>query len=226
MFYYLYRVTNMVNNRVYVGVRRSSVSPELDPYMGSGKVLKHAQKKYGMDSFRKEILEIFDTMTAAYKREAEIVTEEFIKDPLVYNLVPGGKGGDHWSMLPNREDIIERKRVTQKKSMSQMTKEERSLKYGSHGEKNFFHEYNKTRTREEIQKNRELYDYTIVSPSGIVIKTRNLFDFCKKEQLNRDTFMYFMNKGKIPPSNNVGPKPRNNLRANTVGWSISKTLLD
>ena len=91
MHYILYRVTNKVNGKIYVGVHKT---PSLDDgYMGSGKVLRQAIKKHGLENFEKEILEIFNSAADMYAREKEIVTEEFIARDDTYNLRRGGTGG-------------------------------------------------------------------------------------------------------------------------------------
>ena len=94
MFYYLYRITNLVNNKIYVGVHKT---PNLnDGYMGSGKVILRTIKKHGTNNFKKEILEQFDCAEAMFAREKEVVTEEFLARDDVYNLRRGGNGGfDH-----------------------------------------------------------------------------------------------------------------------------------
>ena len=91
MFYYLYKITNLVNNKFYVGVHKTSNLN--DQYMGSGKVITAAIKKYGIENFKKEILEFFDTADLMFSREKEIVTEEFLTRSDVYNLRRGGTGG-------------------------------------------------------------------------------------------------------------------------------------
>jgi hypothetical protein len=65
----------------------------LDGYMGSGKVIKRAIEKYGVNNFQKVILETFENSEAMYAREKEIVTEEFLSRDDVYNLRRGGLGG-------------------------------------------------------------------------------------------------------------------------------------
>lgn len=91
MHYYLYRITNKVNGKIYVGVHKTKSLD--DGYMGSGKVIRSAIKKHGIENFQKEILETFDTAAEMYEREKQIVNEEFLSRDDVYNLRRGGHGG-------------------------------------------------------------------------------------------------------------------------------------
>ena len=91
MIYYLYKTTNIINNKIYIGVHQTENIE--DGYMGSGKHLKRALKKYGLQSFVKEILRFFETKEEMYITEAEIVNEEFVKRKDTYNIKYGGLGG-------------------------------------------------------------------------------------------------------------------------------------
>lgn len=91
MFYYLYEIKNLINNKIYVGVHKTNDLN--DGYMGSGKVIRSAIDKHGITNFTKVILEQFDDSVAMYAREKEVVTEEFLARPDVYNLRRGGTGG-------------------------------------------------------------------------------------------------------------------------------------
>lgn len=91
MYYYLYQIRNVVNNKIYVGVHKTSNLQ--DGYMGSGKVIKRAIKKYGVENFEKIILYFFDSYDDALTKEKEIVTDEFLLREDVYNLRRGGSGG-------------------------------------------------------------------------------------------------------------------------------------
>lgn len=61
--------------------------------MGSGNLIKTAIKKYGIENFSKEILFKFDNEADMNAKEAELVSEEFVKNDTNYNLCPGGNGG-------------------------------------------------------------------------------------------------------------------------------------
>lgn len=87
MYYTVYRITNKVNNRYYIG--KHQTKDINDGYMGSGKLIIQAIKKYGIENFEKEILHVFNTEDEMNDKEAELVviSEE------TYNLCEGGKGG-------------------------------------------------------------------------------------------------------------------------------------
>ena len=91
MRYTIYKITNEVNGKIYIG--KHQTKDLNDGYMGSGKHLKRAINKHGLENFTKEILFQFDNETDMNAKEAELVTEEFVKEDTNYNLCPGGHGG-------------------------------------------------------------------------------------------------------------------------------------
>jgi uncharacterized protein (DUF433 family) len=92
MKHYIYKITNLVNNREYIGVR-SHPFPEEDSYMSSSLILKEEIKKVGIKNFRKEILEYFDTREEADSREIELVNYLYVINPNTYNQRTGGPSG-------------------------------------------------------------------------------------------------------------------------------------
>lgn len=89
MFHIVYLITNLINNKKYIGVH--STNNLDDGYMGSGKLIIKAIKKYGIENFKREILYQFDTAQEAYDKERELVTEKIINNNEYYNLREGGK---------------------------------------------------------------------------------------------------------------------------------------
>ena len=104
---YFYKITNNINGCFYYGIH--STNDLDDGYMGSGKRLKKAYKKYGVENFTKEILKYFDTLKELNDYEAEIVNEEMINNPCCYNMSLGGYYMSNESLykLKNKIKIIE-----------------------------------------------------------------------------------------------------------------------
>jgi hypothetical protein len=61
--YYFYKTTNLINGKFYYG------SGSKENYLGSGKALKRALKKYGKENFKIEKLRFFETRELAYEFE-------------------------------------------------------------------------------------------------------------------------------------------------------------
>lgn len=91
MYHYTYQIDNLINGKYYRG-KHSAKSLDND-YMGSGKLIIKAIDKWGIENFKKTILKTFPTSAEAFAHEAEIVTMKEVNDPMCYNLIPGGKGG-------------------------------------------------------------------------------------------------------------------------------------
>jgi hypothetical protein len=126
MFYYLYQIRNLINDKIYVGVHKTKKLD--DEYMGSGKILLQAYQKYGIENFKKDILEYFTNSTDMFNREKAIVTDEFLLREDTYNLRRGGQGG--FDYINNTMSIEERKAksVIANKALSLKMKDPEYLK--------------------------------------------------------------------------------------------------
>lgn len=100
-YYTIYQITHIPSGKIYIG--RHQTEDLNDGYMGSGKHLKRAQEKYGLDQFKKKYLHIYYHDHHMYKMEAELVTEEFCAREDTYNVQPGGFDGG-WQHLNNGSD--------------------------------------------------------------------------------------------------------------------------
>lgn len=91
MHFYTYKITNLLNGKIYIGVHKTSNLE--DGYMGSGKALKNAIAKYGVENFKKDILMFHESEDDMFEIEALIVDQEFVDRKDTYNIKLGGFGG-------------------------------------------------------------------------------------------------------------------------------------
>lgn len=103
MKYIVYLTTNVLNNKIYVGVHETENPEIFDGYLGNGLniydnyLINHpkepfhfAVKKYGKDAFKRSTIQIFDTLQDALDLEGSIVDEDFVKRKDTYNVALGG----------------------------------------------------------------------------------------------------------------------------------------
>lgn len=88
MYHIVYLVTNKTNGKLYVG--KHSTKNIDDGYLGSGKGIKRAIDKYGIENFEKKVLGSFPTSEAALSAERLIVSTELVNDKKFYNMIEGG----------------------------------------------------------------------------------------------------------------------------------------
>jgi len=103
MFYTIYKITNLIDGKIYIGKHQTSNLD--DAYMGSGNHLHSAKQKHGLENFKKEILHVFESEDEMNAKEAELVNEEFCAREDTYNICPGGKGG--WGYVNQNRDFAE-----------------------------------------------------------------------------------------------------------------------
>lgn len=95
----VYKITNLVNLKYYIGVHKTN--DPYDKYMGSGPAIKAAIEKYGVNSFKKEILFSFRDEISAYDKEKELLKDVWHLDEC-YNMTEGGIGS--WSHVDSSGD--------------------------------------------------------------------------------------------------------------------------
>lgn len=99
MFGYIYLTTNLKNNKIYIGQHRAS---QYDTkYIGSGKLLKRAIKKYGKESFDNYVIDTAENQKELDNKEVYYIKKYNSTDIKIgYNIVKGGNGGNVISSLP------------------------------------------------------------------------------------------------------------------------------
>lgn len=102
----VYKTTNLITNKIYIGVHKTKDETVFDGYIGCGVYVtqpytyihaktnfQYSVKKYGPQNFKRETIAVFQTEQQAYDLESKIVNESFLKRDDVYNMVLGGNGG-------------------------------------------------------------------------------------------------------------------------------------
>lgn len=179
-YHYIYKITRN-DGKYYIGLH--STDNLDDGYFGSGKRLWYSIKKYGKDAHTKEIIEFLPSREELKKREAELVNEECVTDPMCMNIRLGGEGGfEHinsdprkreWSIKGNvvskekrknkfltdekyREMILNNLEIGRKKSLSNLQNEDTKEKRIAHlylACKNAQSESAKQKRKETMAKN-------------------------------------------------------------------------
>jgi len=103
-YYTVYETVNKETGKCYRGCHVTK-NP-YDGYLGSGKYLKRAINKYGIEKFEKFVLYVFDNKEDMVKKEIELVDDEYLRTANTYNLKKGGEGGwDYLIDLPKMKEV-------------------------------------------------------------------------------------------------------------------------
>lgn len=105
MYGYIYKITNLKNNKFYIGKHKYN-KPELDEnYFSSGKLINQSLNKYGRENFKVELVDIADTLEELNRKEIFYIKEFDCIAPNGYNLTKGGDG-----ISEPTEEILEKNR--------------------------------------------------------------------------------------------------------------------
>lgn len=117
----IYEIKNKVNGKIYIGQHSSD---ELGSYWGSGKLIKRAIKKYGIENFERTILEKCSNKNELNERERYWIKE---KDSIHtgYNLTDGGTGGNMSQFINYSDEWKEGQRSRTKQYWNSLSEEER-----------------------------------------------------------------------------------------------------
>lgn len=91
--YCIYKITNLINGKTYIGQHK--YQKLYDKYLGSGKRLWEAYRKYGFENFKKDIL-VFNIVRKDF---IDLLEKEYIAFERLnnkngcYNIADGGEGG-------------------------------------------------------------------------------------------------------------------------------------
>jgi group I intron endonuclease len=107
--YKIYLITNLKNNKQYVGITKFSLEERFCQHIKRGFILTEAIRKYGKDLFSIELIEEVETAERAYELEIFYIEKYNTKSPNGYNLTDGGDGIFGWEATEEyRKECSER----------------------------------------------------------------------------------------------------------------------
>ena len=188
---YIYKITNTINGKWYIG-KHSGTDPN---YMGSGKILKQAYAKHGHSNFNKEILETCSTEAELNIRESYWISKtNATTDPMSYNLVDGGTGGD-------RSKLINYKTRNLSNNTMQGTRD--WFNTLSDEEKKEFH------ASQAAKRTKGWYVSTVTDPTEVYVQ--NISKWCEEHNVDKS----------MPTTLN---NPKSHLfQKQTKGWRIRRS---
>jgi hypothetical protein len=215
MHYIIYRTTNKINGKYYIGAHRTENLN--DGYVGSGVGLKRAIAKYGKENFITETLHTLPTENEMYEKEKELVSI----GKNTYNMTKGGYGGwSHVNSDPDRvnpmhcEENVEKMNQTKRVRGSYNTEAAKKSQLANLA---IAHENQKGKERPEhaawMRENSNLkkmmtedYDgwraslgsltYELTRPDGVVIVSNRVKDVCKEYGIGHVPIYRSINTGK------------------------------
>lgn len=122
--YFIYITTNLINGKKYIGKHFGYVD---DDYLGSGKLLKKAIKKYGKEAFKREIIDFSQTEEENCEKEQYYISLfDACHNDLFYNIHEGGAGGN------TTEGLSLEEKLELSKKHSERTSGKNNPMYGIH----------------------------------------------------------------------------------------------
>lgn len=105
MYGYIYKTTNLIDGKIYIGQHKYD-KEELDKkYIGSGVILNRAIKKYGIKNFKCEIIEFCPNLKILDEREIYWISY-YDSIQTGYNILEGGKGTLNYHHTDQTKQII------------------------------------------------------------------------------------------------------------------------
>lgn len=92
MYGYVYKITNLITNKIYIGKHKYPI-PKLDEnYITSGTYIRNSIDFYGEENFLREIVDTAETLEELNTKEKFWIENLNCRYPNGYNLTEGGDG--------------------------------------------------------------------------------------------------------------------------------------
>jgi group I intron endonuclease len=171
----IYKITNLITGKFYIGKDEKDRAN----YFGSGKIIKLAIKKYGLENFKKEVLETCNNKKSLCERE-KFWIKNLNSQVNGYNIASGGTGGDTLTNHPNRMQIIEKRKLsnTGKKRSPEFCQLMRDINFRIDKSRRLLSGKKAAKTKSERW---QTDGYTEKERNGRSIATKKLIEYSKSE---------------------------------------------
>lgn len=167
MYGYIYKTTNLINNKIYVGKKKSSKFLK-ESYMGSGVAINSAIEKYGRENFTVDIIDTANSLEELNNKEKMWIKLLNSRDSSIgYNIAYGGDGGCVWGDAENHPS----KKTDRRK--------ENNPFYGKHHT-----EESKLKVK-DTWKSKLNDGYTAYSKNKVRIRKDGEIKYCLKDEIDR-----------------------------------------
>jgi hypothetical protein len=184
MKHIIYKITNTINGRYYIG--RHSTKNVDDGYMGSGIGIKNAIQKYGKENFTKEILAEASTRKKLWKLESQYVNEDIVNDEKSYNMSVGGK---HYLQGLTAEQLRNHQSKAGKRGASSFRKQLKTL--------GKLTEWHSKGGKAAVELRYKKYNYKIVTHNGevLIVNANDFKQICNSRGWNYNTLAWKIVEG-------------------------------
>lgn len=166
MYGYIYKTTNILNNKIYIGKKKGDFDKK---YLGSGKYLWNAINKNGKDVFTVEVIEFTNSENEQCLREKYWIKYYRDLNVPMYNIADGGEGGDIVSYLTLEDRITRIHKLKKNSHFANLTPEQDKL-YRQKAWKSRRDNGNDKQTKEQIQQRSKHLKEFYKTPKGLKLR--------------------------------------------------------
>ena len=105
MIGYIYKTTNLLNQKTYIGQHKANKFD--DKYLGSGVYLTNAINKYGKENFKVEFICAADTLKELDELEQYYISNLRKNGKCEYNIAAGGQYSGGWCWIKKDDTVMQ-----------------------------------------------------------------------------------------------------------------------
>lgn len=196
MFVYsIYKITNIINNKVYIGFTSKSINNRFNTHIGRitnpKTALHYAMAKYGINNFIIEA--IYQSLDKEHTKNVMegyfiIESQSHVDNGYGYNMSYGGDGVvNPCKLTRHKQGSANRgkKRGPRSVATKKLIGLANSKKTRTQAEKDHLRKINTGKKQSAITKLKHSKEWLVISPNGAQQRLHNLTQFCRDNNLNQ-----------------------------------------